>query len=114
MNEKRWLLKSILCESTKKKCVPKSILRESTNKKCVPKSILCESTKKNCIPKSFFFESVTSTGTIFNSTDRIFSSNDHPSVNYNPITTIIFFSTVQHYIHDEKNLLHMPVSNITY
>jgi hypothetical protein len=57
----------------------------------------------------FFSQSVTSTGTIYNSTDKIFCSNDHPFVNYNPITTTKFFSTVQHYIHDEKNL-----SNITY
>jgi hypothetical protein len=62
----------------------------------------------------FFPQSVTSTGTMYNSTNRIFCSNDHPSVNYNPIITIKFFSTVQRYIHDEKNLLHMPGSNITY
>jgi hypothetical protein len=63
-----------------------------------PKSILCESTEKKCIPKiNLFSQSVTSTGTIYNSTDRIFCSNDHPSVNYNPITTINFLSTIQRY-----------------
>jgi hypothetical protein len=95
MNEKRWLLKSIYVNLQKRNAYQNQFyvnLQKEMHTKI-----------------NFFFQSVTSTGTIYNSTDKNFCSNDHPFVNYNPITTTKFFSTVQHYIHDEKNL-----SNITY